>query len=63
MIKENNKMTKIKTVKYLITQKEVEKIIIDSSQLKGICINFNWNMDDKESFVTITIEEVTQEEK
>ena len=55
-------MTKIKTVKYLITQKEVEKIITDSSQFKGTYINFNWNMDDKESFVTITTEEVTQEE-
>ena len=56
-------MTKIEIIKYIVTQKEVEKIITDSSEFQGTYITFNWNTDDKESFVTITTEGVKQEEK
>jgi len=56
-------MEKIITTKYLMTQKEIEKIIADSSIFQGTYITFNWNTDDRDSFVIITTEEIGHEDK
>ena len=61
MIKENN-MEKFTVTKYRLEQREVEDMIRNHNLFAPNHINFNWNTDDKDSFVTITTEEVTHED-